>query len=200
MNARLPSVEKYFGPEFLSRHDVSELHVDAGDCRIRTLVAGSGPALVLVHGLLAYSFSWRYNLDTFAESHTTYALDGAGVGFSERRKGMDVSLRSSAERLLRFMDALDIESADLLGTSHGGALSIVAAGIAPERFNRIVLVAPVNPWLNFGRLRIRMFETAFGAACMKVIMPGFKSLHSYALRQMYADPRLIKPGTLEGYE
>jgi pimeloyl-ACP methyl ester carboxylesterase len=200
MNGRLPPQEKYFGPEISSRHDVSELYVECGDCNIRSLRLGSGPPLILIHGLLAYSFSWRYNLDAFAESHTVYALDLAGVGFSERKAGLDVSLRGSAERLLRFMDALNIGAADLLGTSHGGALSILAASLAPERFDRLVLVDPVNPWSNFGRLRIRVFSTALGAACMKAIMPGFTALHSWALKRMYADRRKIKPGTLEGYE
>lgn len=200
MNVRLPSEEKYFGPEISSRHDISELQVDCGDCKIRALRAGSGPPLILVHGLLAYSFSWRYNIDALAESHTVYALDLAGVGFSERKRGLDVSLRGHAERLLRFMDALGIDSCDLVGTSHGGALSILAASLAPERFDRLVLVDPVNPWSHFGRLRIRVFSTRVGATCMKAIMPGFTALHSWALRRMYADPRNIKPGTLEGYE
>jgi pimeloyl-ACP methyl ester carboxylesterase len=200
MNVRLPPEQKFFGPEISSRHDVSERQVDAGDCRIRTLVAGSGPALILVHGLLAYSFSWRYNLDAFAESHTVYAIDGAGVGFSERRRGLDVSLRPSAERLLRFMDAVGIQTADLLGTSHGGALAILAASLAPKRFERIVLVDPVNPWSNFGSLRIRVFSTAIGAAVMKAIMPSSRPLRLWALKRMYADPTRIKPGTMEGYE
>ena len=200
MTVRLPSEEKYFGPEISSRHDVSELQVDCGDCRIRSLRAGSGPALVLIHGLLAYSFSWRYNIGALAESHTVYALDLAGVGFSERKRGLDVTLRGSAERLLRFMDALGIDAADLLGTSHGGALSIVATSLAPERFGRLVLVDPVNPWSNFGSLRIRVFATPFGAACMKAIMPVARPLRSWALRRMYADARKIRPGTLEGYE
>jgi pimeloyl-ACP methyl ester carboxylesterase len=200
MNVRLPSEEKYFGPEILSRHDVSELYVDCGDCKMRCLRAGSGPALLLIHGIMAYSFSWRYNLDAFAESHTVYALDLAGVGFSERKRDLDVSLRGSAERLLRFMHALGLESADLLGTSHGGALSMLAASLAPERFDRVVLVDPVNPWSNFGSFRIRVLSTAMGAACMKAMMPVSRPLRAWALRRMYADPRRIKPGTLDGYE
>jgi len=196
----LPPGQNIFGTLVESRHDVSELHIDVGDCRLRTVKAGSGPPVLLVHGLLAYSFSWRYNLDAFAESHTVYALDLAGVGFSERKTGLDVSLRPSAERLLRFMDAVGLESADVVGTSHGGALSIVAAGLAPERFEKIVMVAPVNPWSNFGAGRIRVFENTLGATLAKAIIPIFKPVHSYALRRMYADPKRIKPGTLEGYE
>jgi pimeloyl-ACP methyl ester carboxylesterase len=199
MNVRLPSEQKILGPAISSRHDVSELHVDVGDCRIRTLVAGSGPALILVHGLLAYSFSWRYNFDAFAERHTVYALDLPGVGFSERKHGLDVSLRRTAERLVRFMDALDIRAADLLGTSHGGAVAMLTASLASERFDRLVLVDPVNPWSNFGWLRIRLFETTLGAACIRAILPRSPSLQQYALDRMYADPSRIPSGTLEGY-
>jgi pimeloyl-ACP methyl ester carboxylesterase len=199
MNARLPLEQKYFGPAISSRDDVSELFVDCGDCRIRTLVAGSGPPLILVHGIMAYSFSWRYNIDAFAQTHTVYAVDGAGVGFSERKEGLDVGLRASAERLLRFMDALGISSADLVGTSHGGALSIVAAGLAPERFDHIVLVAPVNPWSKIGRKRIWLFSTDFGALCMRSLFLRTKPLHRILLRRLYADPSRIQAGTMEGY-
>jgi pimeloyl-ACP methyl ester carboxylesterase len=199
MDVRLPSEEKYLGPAISSRDDVSELHVDVGNCRIRSLVAGSGPPLLLVHGLLAYSFSWRYNFDAFAESHTVYALDLPGVGFSERKAGLDVSMRRTAERLVRFLDAQQIRSADLVGTSHGGAVSMLAASLAPQRFRRLVLVDPVNPWSNFGSLRIRVFSTAVGAACMRQIYPRVPWLHRWTLDRMYADPRRIPPGTLEGY-
>ena len=53
--------------------------------RIRYLWGGgSGPALVLVHGLLGYSFSWRYALPALAEKMTVYAVDMPGAGFSDR--------------------------------------------------------------------------------------------------------------------
>ena len=109
-------------------------------CRMRYLQSGSGPALLMVHGLLGYSFSWRFALPALV-----------GVGFSDRPPGLDCRLRAHAERLLRFLDGVGVNSCDLLGTSHGGAVAMMAAALAPERIRSLILVAPVNPWSRHGR-------------------------------------------------
>ena len=49
--------------------------------RMRYLRSGSGPAVVLVHGLLGYSFSWRHALPVLSQSATVYAVDMLGTGF-----------------------------------------------------------------------------------------------------------------------
>src|SRR3954463_13507678 len=88
--------------------------------RLRYLRSGTGPPLLLVHGLLGYSFSWRFAIPPLSEHATVYAVDMLGVGFSDRPPGLNCCLRASAERLLRFLDSAAIVSCDLLGTSHGG--------------------------------------------------------------------------------
>lgn len=95
--------------------------------RMRYLRAGSGPALILLHGLMGYSFSWRYAMPALAPYATVYAPDMMGAGFSDRAAGIDHSMRGAARRLLRFIKGLGITSFDLLGTSHGGAVAMMAA-------------------------------------------------------------------------
>jgi len=95
--------------------------------RMRYLRAGSGPALILVHGLLGYSFSWRFTIPAVAPHATVYAIDNLGAGLSVAAPRIDFSMRAAAERLLQFVDALGIDSFDLLGTSHGGAVVMMAA-------------------------------------------------------------------------
>src|SRR5262249_42825415 len=124
--------------------------VDGG--RMRYLQAGSGPPLLLVHGLLGYSFSWRFVIPVLAEMATIYAVDMLGTGFSDRPPKLDCSLKAGAQRLLRFMDTVGLTSCDLLGTSHGGAVAMMAAALAPEKIRRLILVDPVNPWSAHGRL------------------------------------------------
>ena len=113
--------------------------------RMRYLSAGSGPALVLVHGLLGYSFSWRFTVPVLAQRSTVYAIDLLGTGFSDRPPALDCSLKASAERLLQFTDKTGLAQFDLLGTSHGGAITMMAAALAPNRIRRLILVDPVNP-------------------------------------------------------
>src|SRR5271154_4076840 len=106
---------------------VEECWMDFDGSRMRYLRAGSGRALILLHGLLGYSFSWRYTMPALAPYATVYAPDMMGAGFSDRPAGLDHSMRGTAKRLLRFIAGLGISTFDLLGTSHGGAVAMMAA-------------------------------------------------------------------------
>src|ERR1700691_4130625 len=130
---------------------VEECWMDFAGARMRYLRTGSGPALILVHGLLGYSFSWRFTMPALAPYATVYALDMMGAGFSDRPAGLDHSMRGTAQRLLRFIERLGISSFDLLGTSHGGAVAMMAAaeclsGNTGLHLRGMGLVAPVNPY------------------------------------------------------
>jgi pimeloyl-ACP methyl ester carboxylesterase len=166
---------------------------------MRYLRSGSGPPLLLLHGLLGYSFSWRFALPVLAEKATVYALDMPGVGFSDRPPNANGSFRAQAERLLRFLDSLGVESCDLLGTSHGGATAMMAAALAPARVRSLILVAPVNPWSAHGRRLAPFVSIAPVSWVLLRFEPCLGILHDALLRRLYGDPRRIRPGTLAGY-
>jgi pimeloyl-ACP methyl ester carboxylesterase len=167
--------------------------------RMRYLRSGSGPALLLLHGLLGYSFSWRYALPHLAGQATVHAVDMLGIGFSDRPRGLDCCLRASAERLLRFLDAVNVDTCDLLGTSHGGAVAMMAAALAPDRIRRLVLVAPVNPWSAQGRWMAGLLSSRLVSPAFLHVAPHLQFTHGYFLRRLYGDRSRIRPGTLEGY-
>src|SRR5438270_5824012 len=96
---------------------VEECWMDFDGARMRYLRAGSGPALILLHGLLGYSFSWRYVMPALASYATVYAPDMIGAGFSDRPGGTDHSMRATAFRILEFAERLGLSFFDLLGTS-----------------------------------------------------------------------------------
>lgn len=180
-----------------------ELWTAVEGVRMRYLRAGSGPPLILLHGLLGYSFSWRFNIAALAKHTTVYAVDMPGAGFSERSSNLDCSFRASASRLLTFADAVGIGSFDLLGTSHGGAVAVLAAAIAnqpgSERVRRLILVAPVNPWSPHGRKIAPLLTTRFISGAVSWYLQNWKFMYPTILRRLYGDPRKIAPGTLEGY-
>src|SRR4030088_2913139 len=183
---------------------VEECWMDLEGARMRYLRAGSGPALILLHGLLGYSFSWRFTIPALARSFTVYAPDMLGAGFSDRPAGLDHCMGATARRLLRFIEKLGLSSFDLLGTSHGGAVAMMAAAdcLGPEarlHIGRLILVAPVNPYSAQGRRRARFFESRFGAAMFRLPVARMTFLFRYAHRRLYADRRNIAPGTLDGY-
>lgn len=180
-------------------HSIEDHWITLDGGRMRYLRSGYGPPLLLLHGLLGYSFSWRYAIPVLAQQSTVHAVDMLGVGFSDRPPGMDCSLRASAERLLSFLDSVGVESCDLMGTSHGGAVSMMAAALSRDRIRRLVLVAPVNPWSRTGAAMAAFLSSRAVAPMFLRLAPHLTFTHDFLLRRLYGDPRRIRPGTLEGY-
>ncbi len=186
---------------------IEERWLDLPDGRMRYLKAGSGPALILVHGLMGYSFSWRFTIPALAPYATVYAIDNLGAGFSTSRDGMDCTVRATAERVLQFAAALGIKDFDLLGTSHGGGVAIMVAAICEERcagkkdrgLQRLVLVAPVNPWSPHGKRLAPFLGSTLGAMLFRHTIEQWRSLDYLWLRRLFGDGARIPPDSLEGY-
>lgn len=179
--------------------NIEERWATVEGARMRYLHSGSGPALILLHGLLGYSFSWRFTIPALAQTATVYAVDMPGAGFSERCPGLDSTLRGCGERLLRFARQADIKSFDLLGTSHGGAVAMMAAALGPNAVRRLILVAPVNPWSAHGSRLAPFLSGRLVAILLGGLAPAMTVAHGKVLGRLYGDRSRIAPGTLEGY-
>lgn len=182
---------------------VREEFVSFSGCRVRYLTAGSGPAIVFIHGLLGYSFSWRFNLAAFAKHFSVYALDLPGVGFSERTRGPKAGLVAITQEVSDFLKQLAIKNAVLVGSSHGGAIAMMIAARAREHgitVPRLVLVSPVNPWSRQGAGRAAFFGSCFGGALLRCAAPIVPLTHSLFLKRMYGDPHRMTAETLAGYD
>jgi pimeloyl-ACP methyl ester carboxylesterase len=172
--------------------------------RLRYLRYGSGPPLVLVHGLLGYSYCWRSNIEALGRVATVFAPDLLGCGFSDRPRDLDCSLVASGNRLLEFMDVVGVERADVAGNSHGGPIAWEAAALARaagrERVRSLILVAPVNPFSErTPRKAVLFFSTGIGALAARMGMP-LHLAHVIGLRRLYGDPSTIAPGTIRAYK
>jgi pimeloyl-ACP methyl ester carboxylesterase len=185
---------------------IEECWMDFEGARMRYLRMGSGPALILLHGLLGYSFSWRFTMPALAPYATIYAPDLLGAGFSDRPPGIDHSMRGTALRVLRFAERLGIKSFDLLGTSRGGAVAMAAAAECLSanrsqlRVRRLVLVCPVNPYSSHGRWIAPFLGTRLGAGLFRVGTNKMPFVFPYFHGRLYADRASIPPGSLEGYK
>jgi pimeloyl-ACP methyl ester carboxylesterase len=182
---------------------IEECSMDVDGARMRYLRAGSGPPLILLHGLMGYSFSWRYAMPALAPYATVYAPDLLGAGFSERPK-VDHSMRATALRVLQFAQNLKLTSFDLLGTSRGGAVAMCAAAECADRSNfrlrKLVLVAPVNPYSAHGKRLAPFCGSRVGAALVRLVVGRAPSLYPYWHGRMFGDPKRIPSDSLEGYK
>ncbi len=179
------------------------LELDGG--RMRYLKAGSGPPLILNHGLMGYAFSWRFTIPAIAPYATVYAIDNLGAGLSTASAAMDCSMRATAERILKFGRAVGIGNFDLLGTSHGGGVAMMAAVLSAERrddsprVKRLILVAPVNPWSPRGKRLVPFLLSPFGSFVFRHTIERWRSLDYLWLRRLFGDESKIPPDALEGY-
>jgi pimeloyl-ACP methyl ester carboxylesterase len=182
---------------------VDECWMDFDGARMRYLRAGSGPPLVLLHGLMGYSFSWRFALPALAPLRTCYAPDLLGAGFSDRPR-INHSMRATALRVVRFAENLGLDSLDLLGTSRGGAVAMCAAAECLDhgrpRIRSLTLVAPVNPYSPHGRRLAPWCGSPFGCLVVRAVLERFPSLYPYWHGRMFADPKKIPADSLEGYK
>src|SRR5215216_885953 len=101
--------------------------------------AGSGPVVVLVHGITSTSATWANVLPYLAERFTVIAPDLLGHGESAKPRG-DYSLGAYASGLRDLLAYLGHDSATVVGHSLGGGIAMQFAYQFPERCERLALV------------------------------------------------------------
>ncbi|MGV3533916.1 MAG: alpha/beta fold hydrolase, partial [Chthoniobacteraceae bacterium] len=112
---------------------------------IRYLMMGKGRPLILLHGLSGSVRWWRHNLEALAEQHTVFVVDLVRYRGTKTPRFV---LRSTARRLAGWMRSIEIESADFMGHSMGGAIAAEVAADFPERVQKLVLVDPALIFLE----------------------------------------------------
>lgn len=108
--------------------------------RMSYVTGGSGPPIVLFHGLGSTSFSWRYTLPILAQQYTVYAPDMLGAGESDKPE-VDYSIASLASYANAFMHAIGLTRAHVIGHSLGGGVALKLSQLYPDRIERLILVS-----------------------------------------------------------
>jgi len=177
----------------------AEGRANVGRTRLHYLKTGYGPDLLLLHGLLGTAEAWTPSLARLAMESTVYAVDALGIGRSDRAMGADAGLRATATRAVAFLDAVGVEKADVLGTSHGGAVAIAMAAEYPQRVRTLVLHAPANPYSDIADPLIRFYRTPLGRWFAHRIAGLPRRLQNLALGRMYGDAAEVAEGTVDRY-
>jgi pimeloyl-ACP methyl ester carboxylesterase len=107
--------------------------------RIAYRQAGTGPVLVLIHGITSDSRTWRRVMPYLARRFTVIAPDLLGHGGSDKPRG-DYSLGAHASSVRDLLVALGHDRASFVGHSLGGGIAMQLSYQFPERCERLVLV------------------------------------------------------------
>jgi triacylglycerol lipase len=112
---------------------------------IRYYDLGSGPSLVLIHGIGGDADDWTFCLQALSSSHRVIALDLLGFGRSDKPP-INYTVAGFVEVLERFLRALAIDRTTLIGGSLGGWIAAAFALLFPGTVDKLVLVDAAGVW------------------------------------------------------
>ncbi len=143
--------------------------------------AGTGPAVLLLHGMACDHTTWSPVFEQLAKRYTVIAPDLLGHGRSDKPRA-DYSVGGYANGMRDLLTVLGIDKVTVVGHSLGGGVAMQFAYQFPERTERMVLVAPgglgreVTPAIR--AVTLPGFHTAMGL----MTLPGIRQLSTGALR------------------
>ena len=160
-------------------------HVTIHGHRRAYVVTGSGPALLLLHGLGCDHRTWAPVIESLARRYTVIAPDLLGHGESDKPRA-DYSVGGYANGMRDLLTVLGIDRVSVLGHSFGGGVAMQFAYQFPERTERMILVAPggLGHEVSKGIRAITLpgFHTVMGV----VTLPGVRHVTKAALRSLAA--------------
>ena len=136
---------------------------------VRVVDEGTGPPLVLLHGLGGTWRNWQANIPGLARAHRVIALDLPGFGRSPRYVG-PVTMERYVDTVMELLDELGIASATFVGNSMGGLLTIEAAVHHPRRVDAAILAC--SGGIPLTSLRQRMFTIPQARAMNQLLQLG----------------------------
>lgn len=102
--------------------------------------AGSGPALLFIHGIGDCSDTWLDVMARLAQDYTVIAPDLLGHGRSDKPRA-DYSVAGYANAMRDLISVLDVDRVTIIGHSLGGGVALQFAYQYPDRCERLVLVS-----------------------------------------------------------
>jgi pimeloyl-ACP methyl ester carboxylesterase len=128
-----------------------------GSMRVHVKKYGEGPPLLLLHGLMTSSYSFRYVFEPLGERFTCFAPDLPGGGRTDAPMAPIYSPQNLATWLAEVMAALKIQGAPAIANSMGGYLALQAVLQSRAIFERLIVVhSPGVPDLRMHALRFAM--------------------------------------------
>jgi sigma-B regulation protein RsbQ len=110
-----------------------------------------GPVMLFAHGYGCDQAMWRRLVPYFSDTHRLVLFDNVGAGRSDVKaydREKYGSLAGYAADLLEICEVLDLRDVILVAHSVSAMVGVIAAAQEPERFSRLVLVAPSPRYTN----------------------------------------------------
>jgi pimeloyl-ACP methyl ester carboxylesterase len=119
---------------------------DSGGVKIHYVTKGTGPLVVLVHGIPGFWYDWRHQMPALAVHFQVVAIDQRGYNLSDQPDGVE---NYTIDKLVGDVDAVvkhfGHQKATLVGHDSGGLLSWRYAMAHPEKTERLVILNLPHP-------------------------------------------------------
>jgi abhydrolase domain-containing protein 6 len=154
------------------------------------LKQGTGPSLVIVHGVGGHKEDWQGLMAAMAATHTVYAVDMLGFGKSSR-DAPDLTIPAQAAAIKALLDDEKIASTDLVGNSVGGWVTATFAATYPHATRRLIVIDPAGFADMFkGEPPVNLFPDN---------VEQMKKLLSYTLHSSFAHTDTFAQKAYEGF-
>jgi pimeloyl-ACP methyl ester carboxylesterase len=126
--------------------------VDVGAVQMHVAEAGSGPAILLLHGWPQHWYAWRRVAPELASEHRVICPDLRGFGWSDAPPGA-YDKATLAQDIIGLLDALELERVDLIAHDWGAWIGFMLCLEHPERFAHYLALNIYTPWPDPPSLR-----------------------------------------------
>jgi haloalkane dehalogenase len=122
-----------YEPKYFEIDGLRQAYVDEGPA--------DGEVILLLHGQPSWSYLYRFMIPSFVESgYRVIAMDHLGMGRSDKPVDLGAySFDGHVDRLVQFVDGLDLNGANLFAQDWGSVIGLWAAADNPNMFSRIVI-------------------------------------------------------------
>ena len=184
-------------PACCCRQDLSKLPpfppgqvADVGGQKLFFRHTGSGPDVVLLHGLGDSSIGWQFiEPELVKAGYRVLVWDALGAGRSSKPAGGHYSIQAHVERLGKLLGTLGIDKTVLVGHSFGGSVALAFAQVHPAKVRALCLLDPAA--YRKGAMGGRWFwKTPLLAEIVLGILSS-RAITRYALKQNFHDDEKI---------
>jgi pimeloyl-ACP methyl ester carboxylesterase len=182
-------------PNDESRYDTVE------GIRLHYICRGSGPDVLLLHGIGANIYCWRLVIPLLEKRFRVWAVDIKGFGLSDKPRKDSYDLESQARLLLKFTEKHALKNFTIVGNSMGGAIGAGMVVQAPQKISHLVLLnsAHDSRMFKFKKGHYQLLRSALGPFVPLLTPLANKRIVRHYMKAIYGQNREISDTDVSAY-
>ncbi len=177
--------------------------VEVGDPKVALAITdqGSGPPVLLLHGLGTNSYTWRHVMPELAKTHRVIAVDLQGFGASDKPLDGTYTIRRQAELIAELIARKKLTNLTMIGHSYGGGVALMVAlelaASRPQRLRRLVLLDTIA-YPQDTPLFFKLIQLPVVGDISMLVIPAEVQIER-ALSLAYEDPSAVTTDAVREY-